>query len=175
MGKGTFTAGITPPTVEQILFQKGKIYLDAVDGTIGATRLTDTWLEFNMGIKTGLLAVWTGDGSLSFSFIKFVGASVEGSIKFEHDAVGVARYDDFKAGLTKKVRMEFLGSALAGAGGSYTTKALRIDMSMKIKSVKLLDSVNGNNTVTVNYKAVYNSTADLFCVLSVVNKLATLV
>jgi hypothetical protein len=37
MGKGTFTSGISVPTVEQILFQNGKIYLDAVGGTLGAT------------------------------------------------------------------------------------------------------------------------------------------
>jgi hypothetical protein len=175
MAKGTFTAGITPPTVEDILFQRGKLYLDAVSGTIGTTQLTNTWLGWNMKILTGIQAVWTGDGSLSFSFDKFIGAKVNGSITFEHDAAGVARYDDFKAGTTKQVRMEFLGSALAGAGGSFTTKALRIDMSMKILKVNLLDSINGNNTVKIDYKAVYNATANLFCVLTVVNKLASLI
>jgi hypothetical protein len=174
MGKGTFTADISVPTVEQILFQQGKIYLDAVGGTIGTTQLTNTWLGFDMTIKTGLIPVWTGDGSLAFSFDKCIGPEVSGSITFEHDAVGVARYDDFVAGTTKLVRMEFQGTALAGTGGSYSTKALRIDMAMKIRSVNLLDSVNGNNVVKVNYTAVYNATATLYCSISAVNKLATL-
>jgi hypothetical protein len=127
-----------------------------------------------MTIKTGLIPVWTGDGSLAFSFDKCIGPEVSGSITFEHDAVGVARYDDFIAGTTSKVRMEFQGSALAGAGGTFTTKALRIDMAMKIKSIDLLDSINGNNVVKVNYTAVYSSAASLYCVITVVNKLASL-
>jgi hypothetical protein len=175
MAKGTFTAGITVPTVEQILFQNGKIFLDAVGGTLGATQLTNTWLGFDMVIKTGLIPVYTGDGSLYFSFDKCTGPDVTGSITFEHDAVGVARYDDFVAGTTKKVRMLFTGSALTGSGGTFTTKALQIDMSMKIISIDPLGSINGNDVVKVNFRAVYNPTSTLYCVITVCNILAALV
>jgi hypothetical protein len=175
MGKGTFTAGVTVPTVEQILFQSGKIYSDAVGGTLGATQLTNTWLGFDMTIKTGLVPVHTGDGNLFFSFDKCTGMDVTGSIVFEHDAVGVAAYDDFVAGTTKKVRMQFLGSALTGNGGTFATKALQINMSMKILSVVLLDAVDGNDTVKVNFRAVYNATANLYFSIVVCNTLAALV
>jgi hypothetical protein len=176
MGKNTFTAAIAVPTVEQILFQNGKIYLDAVGGTLGATQLTNTWLGFDMTIKTGLIPVFTGDGSLYFSFDKCVGPAVTGSITFEHDAVGVARYDDFVAGTTKKVRMLFAGSATGytGTGGTFTSRALQLDMSMKIVSVDPLASINGNNVVKINYMAVYNPTASLYFVATVCNLLSAL-
>jgi hypothetical protein len=174
MGKGTFTANVAVPTVEQVLFQKGKLYIDAVGGTIGTTQATNTWLGMEMTIATGLVPVFTGDGQLYFSFDKCTGPDVTGSLIFEHDAVGVARYDDFVAGTTKQVRMQFDGAALTGTGGTFTTKAFRIDMAMKILSVVLLDSVNGNNTVRVNYRAVFNSTANLYCNITVCNTLAAL-
>jgi len=176
VAKGTFTASLAVPTVEQILFQKGKIYLDAVGGTLGGTQLTNTWLGFDMKIDTGLVPVYTGDGNIYYSFEKCIGPTVTGSITFEHDAVGVARYDDFVAGTTKKVRMLFLGSSTGytGSGGTFTTRALQIDFSMKIISVKLLDSVNGNDTVKINYRAVANSTAGLYFVVTVCNLLSAL-
>ena len=174
MAKATFTGGVAIPTVEQILFQNGKIYADAVGGSLGSTQLTATWLGFDMTIKTGLVPIFTGDGSLAFTFVKCVGPDVTGTITFEHDATGIARYDDFVAGTTKQVRMLFTGSALTGSGGTFSTKALQLDMSMKITSIILLDSVNGNDTVKLNYRAVYNPTANLYWVGTVCNTLAAL-
>ena len=175
MAKSSFTANVAVPTVEQILFQKGKLYIDAVGGTLGATQATNTWLGFDMTIATGLVPVFTGDGNIYFSFDKCTGPDITGSVIFEHDATGVARYDDLVSNTTKKVRMEFQGAALTGSGGTFTTKALRIDFSMHIVSIDLLDSVNGNNTVKVNYRAVYNPTADLYCTITVCNTLSALV
>lgn len=177
MAKGAFTAAIAVPTVEQLLFQNTKIYLDAVGGTLGATQLTNTFLGYDLTIKTGLTPVFTGDGSLYFSFDKCTEPDVTGSITFEHDAVGVARYDDFVAGTTKKVRILTLGSATGytGAGGTYTTRAFQQDFSMKILSVDPLGSINGNNVVKCNFRAVYNTTATLYYVATVCNLLANLV
>lgn len=176
MAKGSFTTAVAVPTVEQMLFQNTKIYLDAVGGTLGATQLTNTLLGYDINIKTGLMAVYTGDGSLSFSFEKCVNPDVTGSITFEHDAVGVARYDDFIAGTAKKVRILTLGSAtgFTGAGGTFTTRAFQQDFSMKILSVEPLGSVDGNNVVKVNFRAVYNTTATLYYVATVCHLLSAL-
>lgn len=175
MAKGTFTSAISVPTVEQILFGKGKLYSDAVGGTLGATQLTNTWLGFDMTINTGLVPVVTGDGNLYFSFEKCTTPDVTGSLVLEHDASGVAYYDDFVAGTTRQVRMKFLGSALTGSGGMHSTKVFQIDFCMKIFSVDLMDSVNGNNTVKVNWRAVFNATANLYFAITVVNTLSALV
>ena len=174
IAKTTFTGAISVPTVEQILFQNGKIYSDAVGGTIGTTQLAATWLGFDMTIKTGLVPIFTGDGSLAFTFVKCVGPDVTGTITYEHDASGIAQYDNFVAGTTKLVRMLFTGSALTGTGGTFSTKALQIDMSLKIVSVVLLDSVNGNDTVKVNFRAVFNPTASLYFSTTVCNILSAL-
>lgn len=172
--KTTFTGSLTPPTVEEILFQKGKLYCDAVGGTLGATQLTNTWLGFDLKIITGLIPVFTGDGNLYYSFEKCIGPEITGSFTFEHDAVGVARKDDFVALTAKKFRMLFLGSALAGSGGTFTTKAAQLDLVAKLTSVDPIGEVNGNDILKINYKVVYNSTASLYFVTTICNLLATL-
>jgi hypothetical protein len=172
--KTTFTS-LTPQAVEEILFGKGKIYADAVGGTIGTTQLAGTWLAFDMTIKTGLIAVYTGDGQLYFTFDKCVLPDVTGSFTFENDASGIAAKDDFVAMTTKKYRMAFLGSALTGTGGTFSTKALQIDLCPKFTSVDPLGEINGNNIIKVNWRAVFNSTANLYCSLTVCNILSALV
>lgn len=172
--KTTFTS-ISAQSVEEILFSKGKIYADAVGGTIGATQIAASWLAFDMTIKTGLMAVYTGDGQLYFTTDKCATPDVTGSFTFEHDSNGVAVKDDFVAMTTKKYRMEFLGSALTGSGGTFSTKALRLDLCPKMISVDPLGEVDGNDIVKVNWQAVYNSTANLYFVATVCNTLSALV
>jgi hypothetical protein len=170
--KTTFTS-LTPPTVEEILFQKGKLYLNAVGDAI-TTQLTNTWLGFDLKIVTGLGPGFHGDGNLYYSSEKSVGSVITGSITFEHDAIGVARKDDFVAQTTRKFRMEFLGSALAGSGGTFANKALRMDFAAKILTVDPLGRVDGNDIVKINFEARYNATANLYFVTTVCNKLAAL-
>jgi len=172
--KCTFTAELTPPTVEEILFQRGKIYCDAVGGTLGSTQLTNTWLAFNLKILTGLQPVFTGDGNLYYSFDKCIGPTITGSLTFEHDTVGVARKDDFVALTAKKFRMLFLGSALTGTGGTFTTKAAQLDFVAKLTSVYPIGEIDGNDILKVNFQAVFNSTANLYFVATFCNLLAAL-
>lgn len=172
--KTTFTAELTPPTVEEILFQKGKLYCDAVNGTLGGTQLTNTWLGFDLKIVTGMIPVFSGDGNLYYSFDKHTGAMISGSMTFEHDAVGVARKDDLVALTTRKFRMLFLGSALTGTGGTFANKALQLDFAAKMITVDPIGEVNGNDILKLNFEARYNATANLYFVVTVCNLLAAL-
>ena len=174
MNTGTFTGAIAVPLVEQILFQNGKIYCNTTAETIGVTQLTKTWLGFDMKIKTGMKVEATGDGAITFSFDKNIGSEVTGKITFEHETQGIARYTDFVAGTTKQIRMLFTGSALTGSGGTFSTKVLQIDFCMKIMNVTWADKA-GDNTITVDYTAVYNPTAGLYWSATVCNILAALV
>lgn len=174
IAKSTFTT-LTPPTVEEILFQKGKIYSDAIGGTMGATQFANTWLGFTADITTGVTPVWTGDGSLDFSFEKNVGTTMTGTFTVEHDDIGEAVYDRWLLGSPRKVRLEFTGTALTGTGGTHSTKLLRIDLVVLPVSIDpLVTDGNGDNTIVYGWRMVYDSTAALGCRITVVNTISTI-
>lgn len=172
--KTTFTS-LSLTAVEEILFQNTKLYIDAVSGTAGATQATNTMLGFELNVTTGMTPVWTGDGQLYFSFSKTVQPEVLLTVTFEHDAVGVARRDDFAAGTARLVRLLTTGTALTGSGGTYTTKALQIDMAAKIDSIETIDEIDGNDIVRVTFRARYSTTSSSFATITVCNTLAALV
>src|SRR3990172_1851217 len=60
----TFTGAISIPTVEEILFTKSKLYIDAVGGTLGTTLVSDTLLGFEFSVKTGIIPKLTANGQL---------------------------------------------------------------------------------------------------------------
>lgn len=171
----SFTGALTLPTVEEILFSKGKLYLDAVGGTIGSTQKTNTWLGFDLLVETGLIPVFTGDGNLYFSFVKATGMRISGSLTVEHDGVATALEDDWAAKTTRLLRMDFPGTALSGSGGTYASKLLRIDMAALLTRVNPIDAVNGNDVLKVEFQAVYNATAGKFAEFDVCNLLSTVV
>lgn len=172
--KTTFTS-LSLTAVEEMLFQNTKLYIDAIGGTAGATQATNTLLGFELNVTTGMTPVWTADGQLYFSFSKTVQPEVLLTCTFEHDAVGVARRDDFAAGTARLVRLLTTGTALTGSGGTYTTKALQIDLAAKIDSIETIDEIDGNDVVRVTFRARYSSTSSSFATITVCNTLAALV
>jgi hypothetical protein len=166
-----FTTALSLPTVEEILFNKCKLYLDAAGGTLGATVRANTFLGFTINFTTGWTPVYTGDGNLYFSFLKNVGPEVTGAFTLEYDAVGEAMEDVFAAGTTYLSRVDCIGSALTGTGGTHATKLLRLDHAIQITSVEM-NSQDGNDVITLNWKAVYNVAATLFSNYTVCNLLS---
>jgi hypothetical protein len=172
--KSTSTT-LAPATVEAIPFEKGKIYLDAIGGTMGASQLSGTWLGFDLTINTGVTHTHTGDGQLYFSIEEFSIPTMTGSFTFRHNANGVAQYDDYVVEATKKLRMEWLGSALTGAGGTFANKALRIDAAIKILKATPLGDLNGQTIITLEWEALMNVSASLWYEITFCNLLAALV
>jgi hypothetical protein len=171
----TFSA-VAVPTVEDILFGNGKIYVDAVGGTIGATQQTATWLAFDIVIKTGWREIFTGDGNLYFTDLVHSQQDfgVEAKITFEHDAWSVAEKACAVALTPRKIRMHFDGTTLATAGTTYSKKALRMDIAGAYSGLPPLTEEAGNDTVTLTLRGGYNSTAALFASFTVVNSLSSL-
>lgn len=174
----TYTAGLTLPTVEEILFNSGAIYIDLVGGTIGGTLKSYTMYEFSMNVKrTGAIPTWTASGS--------AGAMVFGSSKlagpidatldviFEHDATPIAEKAWYRGRYPRKIRLKFLGSALATAA-TYTNKTLQIDLSGIWEKFDKLDEIDGNDVVKGTMRIRYDTTAALGCQTIIVNNLATL-
>jgi len=170
----TFTAALAVPTVEDILFSKGKLYIDAIGETIGTTLQSSTFLGMNFTVKTGWIPVFTGDGNLYFTFHKMTAPEITCEITFEHDAVGVARKTDWGTNTARLIRMQFEGSSVATGGTQFQKKTLRIDMASKIEKVGKLDEQDGNDILKVTFRPRYNSTAAKYCEITVVNELTTL-
>lgn len=170
----TFTA-VALATVEEILFQKGKLYIDAVGGTLGATQKSSTFMDFELKITTGWKARFTGDGSLYFTRAAAGVPQAMLDVTFEHDGSAVSEKDAWLAKTPRKIRIGVDGNALATAGTSYSTKKLMVDIAGMWDSFDTLDEVDGNDVVKGTFAGAYDATASLFCTVTVVNELSALV
>ena len=166
-----FTAALPIPTVEEILFGKGKLYIDAT--TVGTTQKTSTWLGFSLDIPSGWKAVYTGDGALYFTKLEYVGHKgdeITGEITLEHDATAEAEITAARAETVRLIRMSFDGSALTTAGSTYTYKTLQMDMAVQYTEVPELSDEDGDDIVTLPFRVVYSSAAALAAQITVVNQ-----
>lgn len=170
----SFTAGLALVAVEEVLFNKGKLYIDAVGGTLGATQKSSTFIGMNLAVKTGAMAVFTGDGNLYFTFHKMTMPEILLDITFEHDSVATAEKAIWRAQTPRQIRLDFDGSALVTPGTTYSTKKFRIDLAGKWEKFDVLDEQNGNDIVKGTFRARYNSTAALFAAITVVNESSAL-
>jgi hypothetical protein len=169
-----FAGGATLPTVEDVIFSLGKLFIDAIGGTIGTTLQSNTLLGMTLNCKTGWVPVFAADGNKFFSFHKITKPEVTIDLTFEHDAVGAARKVDWRAETARLFRIQFEGSTLATPGTSFTKKTIRIDCASKIEKVSKLDEADGNDILTVTLRPRYNATAARFLEIAVINELATL-
>lgn len=169
-----FTGALVLPDVEEMIFSKGKLYIDAIGGTIGTTQKSNTLIKMSYKADTGLRSVNTANGVKYFSFTKQVGATVSMDITFEHDSISVAEKAAYVAGTSKLVRVKFDGSTLTTAGSTYSTKSLILDMAGKWSNFTEIQDSNGNDIIVGTFEAAYNSTAALFARNILVNTLTSL-
>ncbi len=169
-----FTGSLAIPAVEEILFGKGKLYID--DTTMGTTQKTETWLGFSLTIPSSWKAVYTGDGNLYFTKIEYVGhrqSPITGEITLEHDATAEAEIGKARNQTTRLIRMEFQGSALTTAG-TYTYKTLRLDLPVIYTAVPALEDMDGDDIVTFPFQVSYGATGSQAPQITIVNELTTL-
>ena len=162
------TGSLAIPAVEEALFNKTKIYIDAEGGTIGTTQIVGALLEASVNVTTGLVAVFTGDGALHFTQPKNVPPSIDFTITFElesADAV-VTERAAHKAQTVRLVRLL--------CDGSTANKKMTIDLAGKYTSIGTYQNSNGNTTVQLSGKAFYSSTATLFFAIELINGVDTL-
>jgi hypothetical protein len=175
--KTTFTGAATIPTVEEILFQKGKVYIDNAalyPDTPPSTQDTATWLGFSLTITTGWVARWHGDGNLYFTAPQQAGPDLSLEITYEHNATAVGEIDTWKAITSRGIRLEFEGSAFGTGGDDYNNKTLLVDLFGNWETVGAMGDQDGNNTVTLTLKPRYDATATSAGQVTVVNDLSAL-
>lgn len=168
-----FTGSVALPAVEDILFSKGKLYIDAVGGSFGGTQVSNQFLEMSLKVTTGWKEIFTGDGNLYFSFVKATKPEVLLDITFEHDTNAIAEKVNWRAQTPRKVRLLFEGTALTTAG-TFTYKSLIIDMAGKWETFSILNDDDGDDTVTGTFRSNYDATAAAFAQFKIVNQLATI-
>jgi len=170
----SFTGALSIPTVEEILFQKGVLYIDDTGGSIGDGLVSNSLIAMSLNVTTGFVPLFAADGELYFSVHKQVAPEVTLDLTFEHDATAVAAKVDWRAETTQLIRLLFQGTALETAGTTYTYKTLNIDLAGKWKMIDAIGDQDGNDVVTGHLRARYSSADTLFAEVIVVNELSAL-
>jgi hypothetical protein len=174
----SFTGALTVPTVEEILSQKGTLYIDdAGSGTIGTTAITNTLLTWELAVTTGWKAKFTLDNNalyFAFNYYDKDSFSAVFTATFEHNATAVAEKTEWRNEVARLIRLELLGTAFAQAGTAYDNKTLRIDLPCKYTEWSALDFDEGNSIVNVTAVAGYDETEALGGSITVVNELASI-
>jgi hypothetical protein len=176
-GPTTFTAGLSIPTVEEILFGKTGLYIDAADGTIGSNQVTDAFRSFELKISDYFSARWNGNASTDVFYSRIVMApntKIELKFTLDHGADAVAERAARRAKTPRLIRIEALGTAL-GTGATYDNKLVRIDLSgTYFEPEAWLEDDDGVNTVEFNFKNHFNATYNQRGSIVVVNELSAL-
>jgi hypothetical protein len=165
---GNFTTGLTIPTVEEILFSRGKLYIDAAGTTdsVGTTQISNTLLDMNMAVTTGWIPVYTASGSIDWSFIKQVQPEIMVSFTFEHNASSVAEIAAWRANTARLIRLNF--------ENADSLKELEIDMAGRWDNFEKIGERDGNDIVTGNFRVRYVPDDALFFEVELENLLGVL-
>lgn len=162
------TGSLSVAAVEEMLFGKTVLYIDATGGTVGTTQKTGVLLEASLDVETGIQPIHTADGVLYFSSHKIVPPSLEFSItlELENDSGVVAAERAFLA--SQAIRL-FQLTCTGTSSRSFTAK-----WAGKYTSIGAYQNSNGNTTVQLSGNAIYSSTDALFFDFAVTNNVASL-
>jgi hypothetical protein len=174
VNKGTFTTLLTPQTLHYLNTNMARLYIEAANGTIGATIKSDTLTDFTLKVDTGFQPIPTPGGVLYYTAIKQVPPSIKFDATCEYNASAVALVDNYRAQVGNLVRLKIEGPAAAVAGSTYTYLTLLVDMALKWMSVKALTQSNGDDQVQISGEAYMETacTPDLFANITLVNDLS---
>lgn len=170
----TYTGTISIPTVEEILFSKGSLFIDGTGTYPATTQASNTLLNMELSVTTGHTAVFTADGELFFSFTKQVMPEVMLNLTFEHDATAVAEIAAWRAETARSVRLLFAGEDVETAGTTYSAKTAIIDLVGKWESFEAMGEQDGNDVFTGTLRCRYDGTAAGSGGFILVNELAAL-
>lgn len=168
----SFSATITAPTVEEILFNKGALYLHAT--TFGSGAITGSWVGFSLNVKTGYQAVYTGDGAATYFYtVKQVAPVVTGKLILENDANGAAELLCARNRTTRFMRITFIGSAqtTSGTGSAWSYKALQVDLGIRYTDIPALGEKDGDDVLEFPFEPVSVTGGGVFTCVNEVSAL----
>lgn len=150
-----FTSDLTLPSVEEILFGKTSLYIDDSTGAFGGTIKAAVLHSATLTITPGWEPNFLGD-NLYFTNLAWGKPEITLEVVFEHIAAATAEIVAWKAQTTRGIRLQAVGSAIAG-GSTYTTKTLQINLPGKWEKFEKITEVNGNDVVAGTFKWRYNA------------------
>lgn len=174
IGLNAFTGALSVPTVEEMLFQRTKLYIDAIGGTFGTTLKSNTLLSASLEYESGIISKFTADGELYFSFHQHTMPTVTLGVTFEHETTAAAEKVNWRAQTPRKIQLKTEGSALTSAGTTYTLKTMLINLAGKWSDFQKIGERDGNDIIEAEFTARYNATAATFGQIIVVNDLTAL-
>jgi ribosomal protein L31 len=150
----TFTAALALPTVEPIIANNTKIFIDTTWAGLGGTQKTDLLREFSIEIMSGLHPKFHG-GAKTMTAHGEGYFDIMGTFTFEGNANADTLFDAFQAETPYAIRLSNDGSQI-GAG---TNHSLSIDMWGSFEEVIPLGSESeGNNLHTAIFHGYYDTT-----------------
>lgn len=153
--------------LDDLLFNKSKLYIDAAGGTVGTTQVTNAFLEATIKLKTGWFPRFTGDGNLYFSYPAFAAPLLDVDLTFVHDATAVTRKTDWRTQVARLFRINVPGAAVTTAGTTYANNTLRIDFASKGVKIDKLGEMGGEDVLHCHYSSRYNATGSLYASVTV--------
>ena len=171
---GSFTAGVSIPTVEDILFSKGALYLDAASGAYGTTQVSNTLLGFTITVEQILLVKQSADGAQTWDIIYRGPIGISGNLTYVHNASAVSEKSAWRNQTPRLLRLLFEGNAVATPGTAYSKKTLIVDLPIKYTKFNALEDSDGLTTVACDFVSKYNATVGDRGKFIVVNELSTL-
>lgn len=166
-----FTGALSAPSVEEAIFNKTKIYIDATAGTIGTNLQSNVLVKASIKVKTGWVAVPTADGTLYYTAVKYVvpDDQVTFDLTFELEDVEGTVIAERAFYVSKAIRLIRLDCP-----GSTADLNLQINMAVRYSEFSAYENTNGNTTVTVRGYALISSTDSEYFTIAVKNGVAAL-
>lgn len=156
-----FTGALTAPTVETVLFNKSKLYIDDTGGTIGNTQINSTLVSTTLNVKTGWKPLPVGDGTLYYGAIDFADPEITLDATFIYNSNATGAKAKWRAETAALVRILFEGNALT-TGNTYTMSTLRLDVAGKWLTFDVPAEKDGFQVCTGKLTAMLDTVAALY-------------
>lgn len=147
------------------------VYLDTTWAGLGGTQLTGTVRSAKLDVNTGLTPDYTLDGSTDVDFRDHNTGELGGrlSLLMELDAVGAARFTEWRANSLVYVRLKSLGSL---AGAATAKRTVQVDGCYRYVGNPVISFDGQQALVAVELEAVLDTTASKILEFTAINKLA---
>jgi hypothetical protein len=161
-------------TVEEMLFSKTALYIDDNDGAFGGTAVAGILRKATLNVTTGFIPLPVA-GNLYFGEYGVVAPEITLDLEMEWKASTVTEKGNYRDEVERLVRLETEGSDFGTGGTTYSAHTLLVDVPGIWTRFEPLDSADGNDIVTANFRGGYLPTPATAGGITVVNEVATLV
>ena len=168
VSESSFTGALSLQTVEEALFSKTSLFIDATGGTIGSTQETGVLVAASFDFTSGVVPVFTGDGQLYFTAHKFIRPALNFTITLELESTDTTVKEERDAYEANSIRLIQLNC------DGTSNRNLTIDMAAKYDSVGTYQDDNGNTTVQLSGHAVLSTTDSEYFTAVITNALSAL-